>query len=178
MHIPQWCVSLFLFQRPSTSVPSEIETRAEGEDNSPLREQRIRHAGIAAITQSTATAKSPRALPVRSIDFDRSTKTKDAIGGWNGPCPVVKNEQSDGSVICKHGGRELRVNCISPRSRKPIYGVERTSQFIDSCTVLSWQMSRHMYDIYKREVMICLESITTESESAMSLSKPRSTLSC
>ena len=93
-----------------------------GEITDGNREQRIREAGIEAITQSTAVAKINRALkssttidgsrlykPGDLIDFHRPTATKDEDGGWNGPCPVVRNEPDRGKVVCKHGGKEVAV---------------------------------------------------------------------
>ena len=93
-----------------------------GEQSGGLREQRIREAGIEAITQSTAVAKVNRALKTSTtidgsrlykvgdlIDFHRPTATKDEHGGWNGPYPVVRNEPDQGKVVCAHGGREIAV---------------------------------------------------------------------
>ena len=70
-----------------------------------LREQRIREAGIEAITQSTAVAKINRSSNATAthddgrlykagdlIDYHRPTATKDESGGWNGPFFVIQNE--------------------------------------------------------------------------------------
>ena len=94
----------------------------EGESSDGLREQRIREAGIEAITQSTAVAKINRALKTSTtvdgsrlfkvgdlMDYHRTTTTKDEHGGWNGPYPVVRNEPDRGMVICAQGNREINV---------------------------------------------------------------------
>ena len=96
---------------------------AEGENiGDGSREQRIREAGLEAITQSTAVAKINRALrtkttvdgnrlfkPGQLMDYHRPTATKDEHGGWHGPCPVIRNEPDQGQVVCSSGGREIRV---------------------------------------------------------------------
>jgi len=89
-----------------------------GENTDGNREQRIRQAGLEAITQATAAAKIKRALktsttidgsrlykPGDLIDYQRPTVTKDEHGGWNGPYPVVRNEPERGQVICSTGSR-------------------------------------------------------------------------
>ena len=81
-----------------------IDFPKEGERSDGQREQRIREAGIEAITQSTTVAKVKRALKTSTtpdgsrlykvgdlIDYHRPTATKDEHGGWNGPYPVVRN---------------------------------------------------------------------------------------
>jgi hypothetical protein len=96
------------------------------------REQRIREAGIEAITQSTAVAKINRAIKTRTtpdgrelyktgdlIDYHRPTATKDEHGGWNGPYPVVRNEPDRGQVVCRTGKTE--VNIRYPDARHTLF---------------------------------------------------------
>jgi hypothetical protein len=98
-----------------------IDFSKEGENSSGLREERIRQAGITAITQSTAVAKVNRALKTKTtldgsqytvgqlVDYHRPTHDKDSHGGWNGPCRVIRNEPERGQLICMRGGREAIV---------------------------------------------------------------------
>ena len=99
-----------------------IDYKKGNEASEGNREQRIREAGIEAITQSTAIAKINRALKAKTtidgsqlyktgdlIDYHRPTTTKDEHGGWNGPYPIVRNEPERGRLICAHGGREIAV---------------------------------------------------------------------
>ena len=94
----------------------------DGENTDGEREQRIRQAGIQAITQCTAVAKIKRALDTRTttdgnrlykpgdmMDYHRPVATKDEHGGWNGPYPVVRNEPEKGQVVCNTGSREVNI---------------------------------------------------------------------
>ena len=47
--------------------------------------------------------------PGQLIDYHRPTYDKDSHGGWTGPFPVIRNEPDKGQVICRSGGREIRV---------------------------------------------------------------------
>ena len=98
-----------------------IDFPKDGEDRSGVCEERIRQALISAITQSTAVTKANRALqtktrhdgshykPGQVIDYLKPTIDKDSHGGWNGPCPVIRNEPDREQVICKNGSKEIRV---------------------------------------------------------------------
>ena len=101
---------------------ANVDFKKGNETSDGDREQRIREAGIEAITQSTAVAKINRALKAKTtpdgsrlykvgdlIDYHRPTTTKDEDGGWNGPYPVIRNEPERGRLICAHGGREISV---------------------------------------------------------------------
>ena len=96
------------------------------------REQRIRLSAMEAITQSTAVAKTNRALKAKTtidgsrlfnpgdlIDYYRPTATKDEFGGWNGPYPVVRNVPDEGKVVCRTDTRELNVRY--PDARLSLY---------------------------------------------------------
>jgi len=114
------------------------------------REQRIREAGLEAITQSTAVAKVNRALKTNTtpdgnrlykagdlIDYHRPTATKDEHGGWNGPYPVVRNEPDKGRVICKHGEKEIFVR----------YPDARLTLFIESILTMDLGMDNMAMDL-------------------------------
>eukprot|EP00959_Pyramimonas_sp_CCMP1952_P409733 8586784-Pyramimonas_sp.AAC.1 len=87
---------------PDLPVPDH-EQQTVASDH--VREQGIRWVNIEAITQSTATAKTNRALRSTTtitvqhyydegdlVDYHRPTTTKDDGGGWNGPFPVVRGD--------------------------------------------------------------------------------------
>ena len=88
-----------------------------------MREQRIREAGINAITQVIAVGKVDRASKARTrsgghekynpgelVDYHRPTTDKDSDGGWHGPYPVVRNEPNLRQVIIRTPTRkELAV---------------------------------------------------------------------
>ena len=99
-----------------------IDFPTGGEKSDHLREQRIREAGIGAITQSTSIAKVKRAStsattpdgshlyhPGDLMDYHRPTATKDEHGGWNGPHVVVRNLPERGLVVCNVGNKEVNV---------------------------------------------------------------------
>ena len=97
-----------------------IDFDPNGENTDGQRERRIRETSLEAITQSTAVAKTTRALKAQTtldgsrlykpgdlIDYHRPTATKDEHGGWNGPYPVMRTEPEEGQVICNTGSREV-----------------------------------------------------------------------
>ena len=86
------------------------------------REDMMRRSSIEAITQATAVAKANRVLKARTsadgarlyrpgdmVDYHAPTTTEDDHGGWNGPCPVVRNEPDRGQLVARAGSREINV---------------------------------------------------------------------
>ena len=123
--------SLYGRQPPFLPDLENLDFPKKGEDLSGAREQRIREAGIEAITQSTAKAKITRALSAKTthggrqfkegdlIDYHRPTPTKDSHGGWNGPYKVTFNEPERGQLRCIANGREIYVRY--PDARHSLY---------------------------------------------------------
>ena len=71
------------------------------------------------------------------MDYHKPIATKDEHGGWNGPYPVVKNEPESGSVICKHGNREIRVS----------YPDARLTLFIECILTMEYGLDNDAMDV-------------------------------
>ena len=53
------------------------------------------------------------------VDYHRPNTTKDGQGGWNGPCPAVRNEPDRGQLVVRAGPREINVQY--PDARHTLY---------------------------------------------------------
>ena len=120
----------------------DFEDQEEGEELLGERERRVREAGLAAIIQSTATAKINRALKARTtadgfklyqagqlVDYYRQPegRGKKEMSGWHGPYRVISNLPEAAQVKIQVANQEIRAQ----------YPDVRLTLFLEACVFMA-----------------------------------------